>query len=92
MAEIAILVEPDRATRIFFDCSAGGSDPADQRRIQQAIEQSILIARADEDTFETPTLLAVGSVPPTDETYRPSLSHVACRPASSFDAGTLLSR
>ena len=33
-------------------------DPADQRRIEQAIEQSIRLAEADEDASEMPTLLA----------------------------------
>ena len=58
MAVIAILVEPDRVTRVFFDCRAAAPDPADQRRIEQAIEQSILLAEADEEAPKTLPLLA----------------------------------
>ncbi len=58
MAVIAIVVEPHRATRILFDCRNADPEPADQQRIEQAIEQSIRLAQADEDASEMPTLLA----------------------------------
>jgi hypothetical protein len=58
MAIITIIVEPQRATRILFDCSNVAPDPADQRRIEQAIEHSIRLAQADEDASEMPISLA----------------------------------
>jgi hypothetical protein len=48
MSVIAALIEPHRVTRVFFDCRDATPDPLDQRRIQQAIEQSIASARDDD--------------------------------------------
>ena len=58
MAVIAIFVEPDRVTRILFDCRDAAPDPADQRRIQQAVEQSIRLAQVDEASEMPPRLAA----------------------------------
>ena len=41
MSVIATLIEPHRVTRIFFDCRNARADPADQQRVEQAIEASI---------------------------------------------------
>jgi hypothetical protein len=46
MSMIATQIEPRRVTRIFFDCSAV-ADPADQRRIEQAIGASIALGQDD---------------------------------------------
>jgi hypothetical protein len=60
MPVISTLVEPDRVTRIFFDCRDAPPDPADQQRIEQAIQRSVGLARAeDNDPPETLWLLAV---------------------------------
>jgi hypothetical protein len=60
MPVISTLVEPDRVTRIFFDCRDTPPDPADQQRIEQAIERSVALARAgDNDPSEMRSLLAV---------------------------------
>jgi hypothetical protein len=58
MTVIAVMVESDRATRVLFDCRDAGPDPADQRRIAQAIEEAIRLAQADEGVSEVPTLFA----------------------------------
>jgi hypothetical protein len=47
MSMIATQIEPRRVTRIFFDCSAV-ADPADQRRIEQAIGASIALGHDDD--------------------------------------------
>ncbi|MGC1413014.1 MAG: hypothetical protein WA864_29215 [Acetobacteraceae bacterium] len=57
MSVIATLIEPHRVTRIFFDCRNAHADPADQRRVEQAIEASVAQGQADEDPAEF-TLLA----------------------------------
>jgi hypothetical protein len=40
---ISTLIEPHRVTRVFYDCRNAAPDPADQRRIEQAIERSIAL-------------------------------------------------
>jgi hypothetical protein len=57
MSVIATLIEPHRVTRIFFDCRNARADPADQRRVEQAIEASVAQGQADEVPVEF-TLLA----------------------------------
>jgi hypothetical protein len=52
MSVIAIQVEPGRRTRVLFDCRIAAVDPMDQRRIEQAIERSIVIAPVDDDASE----------------------------------------
>ena len=60
MPVISTLAEPHRVTRIFFDCREAPGDPADQQRIEQAIERSFALARAeDNDPSEMLSLLAV---------------------------------
>jgi hypothetical protein len=60
MPVIATSVEPRRVTRIFFDCRDAPPDPVDQQRIEQAIERSVALARAeDNDPSEMLSLLAV---------------------------------
>jgi hypothetical protein len=60
MPVISTLVEPHCVTRIFFDCRDASPDPADQQRIEQAIERSVALARAeDNDPSEMLSLLAV---------------------------------
>ena len=60
MPVISTLVEPHRVTRIFFDCRDAPPDPADQQRIEGAIEWSVALARAeDNDPSEMLSLLAV---------------------------------
>jgi hypothetical protein len=49
MPVISTLVEPHRVTRIFFDCRDAPADPADQQRIEQAIQRSIGLARAEDN-------------------------------------------
>jgi hypothetical protein len=61
MSVIDILVEPARVTRILFDCHEADPDPADQRRIEQAIKESPYLARADEND-PRPTLLLASHV------------------------------
>ena len=51
MALIAAQIEPRRATRIFFDCR-DAVDPADQRRIERTIRQSIELGQSDDDAPE----------------------------------------
>jgi hypothetical protein len=57
MSVIATLIEPHRVTRVFFDCSNSAPDPADQRRIEQAIERSFALAGPD-DVVEVLSLAA----------------------------------
>jgi hypothetical protein len=52
MSVIATLIEPRRVTRIFFDCRDAGANPADRRRIEQAIEYSIAHGEGDDDAAE----------------------------------------
>jgi hypothetical protein len=58
MSVISTLIEPHRVTRVFFDCRDLAPDPADQRRIEQAIERSIALPQADDDTEESLSLAA----------------------------------
>jgi hypothetical protein len=50
---ISTSIEPHRVTRVFFDCRNAAPDPADQRRIEQAIERSIALPQVDEDAQVT---------------------------------------
>ena len=58
MSVIATLIEPHRVTRIFFDCRNAHADPADQRRVEQAIEASVAQGQTDEDPAEFSPLAA----------------------------------
>ncbi|HSZ88602.1 MAG TPA: hypothetical protein VK822_04415 [Acetobacteraceae bacterium] len=58
MSVIATLIEPHRVTRIFFDCRNARADPADQQRVEQAIEASIAQGEADDDSPEILPLAA----------------------------------
>jgi hypothetical protein len=53
MSVITTLIEPHRVTRVFFDCRAVVPNPADLRRIEQAIERSIVRSEADDDPQAT---------------------------------------
>jgi hypothetical protein len=55
---ISTSIEPHRVTRVFFDCLNAAPDPADQRRIEQAIERSIALPQVDDDTQVTLPLAA----------------------------------
>jgi hypothetical protein len=50
MPVIATSIEPDRVTRIFFDCRDVPPERLDLRRIERSVEQSIAMADAIEDT------------------------------------------
>jgi hypothetical protein len=50
MPVIATLIEPHGVTRVFFDCRNAKPDPDDQRRVEEAIESSIVLAQAEEST------------------------------------------
>jgi hypothetical protein len=50
---ISTSIEPHRVTRVFFDCRAVVPNPADLRRIEQAIERSIALPEADDDAQVT---------------------------------------
>jgi hypothetical protein len=56
MSVIATLIAPHRVTRVFFDCRDARPDPADQPRIQRAIERSL--AQADDKAREPQSLAA----------------------------------
>ena len=58
MSVISTLIEPHRVTRVFYDCRNAAPDPADQRRIEQAIERSIALPQVDDDTQVTLPLAA----------------------------------
>jgi hypothetical protein len=58
MSVIATLIEPHRVTRIFFDCRNARADPADQQRVEQAIEASVAQGQADEVPVEFTLLVA----------------------------------
>ena len=58
MSVISTLIEPRRVTRVFFDCRDLAPDPADQRRIEQAIERSIAVLQSNDDTEESLSLTA----------------------------------
>jgi hypothetical protein len=49
MSVIAIQTEPNRVTRMFFDCCNATADRVDQRRIEVAMENSIAIAEPEDD-------------------------------------------
>ena len=53
MSVITTLIEPHRVMRVFFDCRAVVPNPADLRRIEQAIERSIVWAQAIDDAQVT---------------------------------------
>jgi hypothetical protein len=58
MSVISTLIEPRRVTRVFFDCRDLAPNPADQRRIEEAIKCSIALPQADDDTEESLSLAA----------------------------------
>jgi hypothetical protein len=57
MAVTGTLIQPHGVTRVFFDCRNAAADAADRRRVEEAIEESIVLARAED--------------PPHDETAMP---------------------
>ena len=63
MSVIATLVEPHGVTRIFFDCRDAPPDPADQQRIAQAIEQSVVIADLKSERWRYCLSAATGGRP-----------------------------
>jgi hypothetical protein len=52
MSAISTLIEPHRVTRIFFDCRNAHADPADQQRVEQAIQASIAQGQPEDDSPE----------------------------------------
>jgi hypothetical protein len=48
MSVIDTVIEQHRLTRVFFDCRSAAPDPADERRIERAIELSIAEGQADD--------------------------------------------
>lgn len=58
MSVISTLIEPHRVTRVFFDCRDTMPNPADGRRIEQAIERSFALPHADDAAEESPPLAA----------------------------------
>jgi hypothetical protein len=58
MSVISTLIEPHRVTRVFFDCRDTMPNPADRRRIEQAIERSCALPQADDDAEESLPLAA----------------------------------
>jgi hypothetical protein len=58
MSVIATLIEPHRVTRVFFDCRDTAANPADQRRIERAIQRSFSLPQADDDAEESLPLAA----------------------------------
>ncbi len=49
MSVIAITIEPNRVTRIFFDGRDLPPDPAERRRIERAVEDSYSLAEIAEE-------------------------------------------
>jgi hypothetical protein len=49
MSVIATSIGPHRLTRIFLDCRDAPPDPADLRRIERAIQQSVAMTDDAED-------------------------------------------
>jgi hypothetical protein len=49
MSVISTLIEPNRVTRVFFNCRAVVPKTADLWRIEQAIERSIALPQANDD-------------------------------------------
>ncbi|HET7880130.1 MAG TPA: hypothetical protein VFL55_04535 [Acetobacteraceae bacterium] len=58
MPMIDIVVTPQHATRIFFDCRDVAPEPAEQKHIAQVIERSIALAMAETQEVETLPLAA----------------------------------
>jgi hypothetical protein len=58
MSVISTLIEPHRVMRVFFDCRDAAPDPADQRRIERAIQHSFALPQADDDAEESLPLAA----------------------------------
>jgi hypothetical protein len=58
MSVISTLIEPHRVTRVFSDCRDTMPNPADRRRIEQAIERSFALPQADDDAEESLPLAA----------------------------------
>jgi hypothetical protein len=58
MSMINAVIRQHRATQVFFDCRDAAPDPADQRKIEQAIALSIALGEADDDGQPTLPLAA----------------------------------
>jgi hypothetical protein len=58
MSVIAIHIDPNGVTRVFFDCSEVAPDPLDRVRIERAIEQSTALSEADRDAQQSLPLAA----------------------------------
>jgi hypothetical protein len=58
MSVISTLIEPHRVTRVFFDCLDLAPDPADQRRIERAIQRSFALLQSDDDILPALPLAA----------------------------------
>ena len=58
MSVISAVIEPHRVTRVFFDCRDAAPDPADQRRIEQAVQRSFALPQSDDDAQVTLPLAA----------------------------------
>ncbi len=50
MAVIDIVITPQHATRVFFDCRDCAADPADAARIEQVIGQAVALDQDDADS------------------------------------------
>ena len=48
MPVIGTLIEPHGVTRVFFDCRNAAPDAADERRVEEAIQSSIVMADAED--------------------------------------------
>jgi hypothetical protein len=57
MSVIGTLIEPHRVTRIFFDCRNAAPDAADQRRIEEAIELSIVLGDTEDPEQDDPDMV-----------------------------------
>jgi hypothetical protein len=49
MAVIDIVITPQHATRVFFDCRDCAADPADAARIEQIIGHAVALDQEDAD-------------------------------------------
>lgn len=54
MSVIDVLIEPNRVTRVFFDCRGAAPDPTDQWRIEQQVARSLALAQAHDDEQDAP--------------------------------------
>ena len=53
MSVIDVVIEPNRVTRVFFDCDAA-PDLKDQWRIEQQVARSLALAQAHDDEQDAP--------------------------------------